>query len=65
MDYKVTKGADMGLHLIFEGYEIWQMDDGHYVIGQKGNKKTKLTGTSSRLLSVLKFLIMKKEWDKK
>jgi ribosomal protein S6 len=61
--------ADMNLTLIYEGYEIYKDSTGHYEIGYKigpkGKRTTSLTGTSSKLLSVLKFLIMKKEWDKK
>ena len=63
------KGANMNLTIIYEGYEIYKCSTGYYEIGHKigpkGKRVTSLTGTSSRLLSVLKYLILSKTWSKK
>ena len=49
--------------LVFEGYSLYKNNDGWFEIGLKDERPTHLTGTSSKLLSVLKFLILRDKWS--
>jgi len=53
----------MKVYQVFHGYLIFKNNDGFFEIGPKGNKETHLTGTSSKLIGALKFLILKEDWS--
>jgi len=53
------------LILVFEGYEIFKNDDGFFEIGlRRPGVEGSLTGTSSKLLGALKFIILQEKWSK-